>query len=144
MFVCRLVSGVRSSWEASATNRRCVSSDSSSEASIVLKEAPRRASSSRPPSGTRSLGSPVSAIRSAAAVRRRTGASVAPETRAPAAAAISNPAERDEEQDEPQAVEVVVDVVDVAGDYDGATGDREHALAGTKHDLAAACWSEPP
>ena len=35
-----------------------------------------------PPSGTRSLGSPVSAIRSAAAVSRRTGASVAPETSA--------------------------------------------------------------
>ena len=42
MFVCRLVSGVRSSCEASATKRRCVSSDSSSAASIVLKEAPRR------------------------------------------------------------------------------------------------------
>ena len=40
MFVCRLVSGVRSSCEASATKRRCVSSDSSSAASIVLNEAP--------------------------------------------------------------------------------------------------------
>ena len=36
MFVCMLVSGVRSSCEASATNRRCVSSDSSSAPSIVL------------------------------------------------------------------------------------------------------------
>ncbi len=54
-----LVSGVRSSCDASATNRRCVSIDSSSAASIVLKEAPRRDSSSRPPSGTRSLGSRV-------------------------------------------------------------------------------------
>ena len=76
MFVWRLVSGVRSSCEASATKRRCVSSESSRDASIVLNDAPSRASSPFPPSGTRSLGSPVSAIRSAAAVSRRTGASV--------------------------------------------------------------------
>ena len=49
MFVCRLVSGVRSSCEASATNRRCVSIDSSSAASIVLNAVPSRASSSWPP-----------------------------------------------------------------------------------------------
>ena len=38
MFVCRLVSGVRSSCDASATKRRCVSSDSSSAPSIVLND----------------------------------------------------------------------------------------------------------
>ena len=67
MFVCMLVSGVRSSCDASATKRRCVSIASSSAASIVLNDVPSRASSPRPPSGTRSLGSPVFVIRSAAA-----------------------------------------------------------------------------
>ena len=109
MFVWRLVSGVRSSCDASATKRRCVSSDSSSEPSIVLNDAPSRASSPLPPSGTRSLGSPVSAIRSAVAVSRRTGASVALETSAPDGRRDADAAERDEKEDQPQPVEVVVD-----------------------------------
>ena len=45
----------------------------------------------RLPSGTRSLGSPVSAMRSAAPVSLRTGARVARETSAPAAAATAIP-----------------------------------------------------
>ena len=42
MFVCRLVNGVRSSCDASATKRRCVSIDSSSAPSIVLNAPPSR------------------------------------------------------------------------------------------------------
>ena len=86
-----LVNGVRSSCDASATNRRCVSIASSSAASIVLNDAPSRDSSSCPPSGTRSLGSRVFAIRSVAAVSRRTGASVVCETSAPPTAAAAIP-----------------------------------------------------
>ena len=48
MFVLRLVSGVRSSCEASATSCRCARLESSSAASIVLKLVASRPSSSSP------------------------------------------------------------------------------------------------
>ena len=46
MFVRSAVSGVRSSWLASITSRRCCARDEPSAASIVLKLAARRPSSS--------------------------------------------------------------------------------------------------
>ena len=91
MFVRRLVSGVRSSCEASATSWRCARLDSSSAASIVLKLAASRVSSSWPLVSIRSERSPVSVTRSVASVRRRTGASAAFETARPRAAAIRTP-----------------------------------------------------
>ena len=54
MFVRTLVSGVRSSWDASATSCRCARVDSSSAASIVLKLAASRLSSSSPLTSIRS------------------------------------------------------------------------------------------
>ena len=102
MFVCRLVSGVRSSCDASATKRRCVSIDSSSAASIVLNAVPSRPSSSGPPaSATRSLGSPVRAIRSAAPVRRLTGTRAARDDERTAGGAGGDSARDDEQQNEP-------------------------------------------
>ena len=116
MFVCRLVSGVRSSCDASATKRRCVSIDSSSAPSIVLNAVPRRASSSRPPASAHALARIACLARSARrrAVRRRTGASAVRETSAPRGRAGGDAAERDEKKDEPQAIELVVDVVEAA------------------------------
>ena len=72
MFVCMLVSGVRSSCDASATKRRCVSIDSSSAASIVLNELPSRESSSWPPSRRRARSGRPS--RRSAPPRRSAGA----------------------------------------------------------------------
>ena len=91
MFVRRLVSGVLSSCDASATSCRCARVDFSSAPSIALKLAARRPSSSRPPESMRCERSPVSVTFSAVAVRRRTGASAARETASPSAAAIAIP-----------------------------------------------------
>ena len=88
--VRREVSGVRSSWPASATSRRCRSRDAASEVSIWLKAAASRAISSSPStaSGARSS---VTAIRSTERVRRRTGRRPLAATAHPARAAASTP-----------------------------------------------------
>ena len=77
MFVRRLVSGVRSSCEASETSCRCARAESSSAPSIVLNVAARRESSSVPDASIRRERSRVSDTSSAVRVSRWTGASTA-------------------------------------------------------------------
>ena len=90
MLVRRLVSGVRSSWPASATRRRCWTCASSSAVSIALNAWASRAISSLP---STSIGSsrPVAATCSAAAVRRSTGRRPVRAIDAPAQAASAMP-----------------------------------------------------
>ena len=73
------------------TSCRCLRVDSSSAASIALKLAPSRLSSSVPVVSIRSDRSPVSVTFSVAPVKRRTGASAARETSRPSAAASAMP-----------------------------------------------------
>ena len=91
MFVRRLVSGVRSSCEASETSCRCERAESSSAPSIVLNVAASRESSSLPCASIRCERSPVSETSSAARVSRCTGASTARATRSPSPAASAMP-----------------------------------------------------
>ena len=85
------VSGVRSSWPASATSWRCRSREADSEVSIELKARASRAISSLP---STSIGSSFSvrAMSSAAWVSRRTGRRPLRATPQPASAAVTTPA----------------------------------------------------
>ena len=118
MFVRRLVSGVRSSCEASATSCRCAFSDRSSASSIVLKLSARRESSSRPFASIRLSRSCVSVTCSVARVSRRTGASAARATTSPSAPAMRDPAERDEQEQQAQVRERAVDLGERARDLE--------------------------
>lgn len=89
--VRRLVRGVRSSWLASATSRRCASRDVSSAESISLKLLASRASSSRPRTSIDAPRSWVRATCSAAPARRSTGRSAARAISSPISAASSTP-----------------------------------------------------
>ena len=126
-----LVSGVRSSCDASATKRRCVSIASSSAASIVLNDAPSRAISSWPPSARALSGArrrdPLRRVGQAAHRRERR----ARDERA-AGGGRDDAAERDEDQDQAQAVQVVVQVVYLRRDDDRA-GERRQQR---RNDLA--------
>ena len=88
MFVRRLVSGVRSSWEASCTSCRWRCWASSSEPSIALNVAASVPSSSLESTAIRWLRSRVARTRSAVSLRSRSGRSVARATRKPATPAI--------------------------------------------------------
>ena len=72
-----IVSGVRSSWPASSTKRRCDSNARSSRSSISLNVAACCATSSRPSTGMRRLRS-VSEIERAVRVSRVTGSTTRP------------------------------------------------------------------
>ena len=91
-FVRRLVSGVRSSCDASATSWRCERSDISSAASIPSKLRASRPSSSFARAPTRRVRSRVRVTSSTVSPRRATGASTARATSAPSAAATRTPA----------------------------------------------------
>ena len=98
MFVRRLVTGVRSSCEASATSWRwaCTESssaltDCSSASSIALKLLARRPISSSPAGLMRPLRSWVRATCSVARVRRLSGSTAAPATSRPSSAASAMP-----------------------------------------------------
>ena len=82
-----LVSGVRSSCEASATSRRCEARACSTAASMALKRSARRPSSSWLETSMRRERSCVVDTCSAASVSSRTGASTARDPRRPSAAA---------------------------------------------------------
>ena len=82
--------GVRSSWPASATSRRCCSWDAASAPSMSLKLAVSRASSSEPSTGI-GRSSPVAATRSVASVSCCTGRRPVRATATPASAAIATP-----------------------------------------------------
>ena len=98
MFVRRLVTGVRSSCEASATSWRCASTEASSAlterssaSSIALKLPARRPISSSPTGSMRRLRSRVAATCSVASVRCFSGCTAAPATRRPKSAASAMP-----------------------------------------------------
>ena len=91
MFVRRLVSGVRSSCDASETSRRWASTESSSAASIVLNATARRPSSSLRSVSTRRRRSCVAVMSSAASVSRRVGTSADCATPRPSRAARALP-----------------------------------------------------
>ncbi len=84
------VSGVRSSWPASATRRRCRSRDASRAISIWLNAALSRATSSSPSIGI-GRSSSVRAMSSTAVVRLRTGRNPLRATAQPAIPATSTP-----------------------------------------------------
>ena len=94
-----IVSGVRSSCEASSTNLRCSSRVRDravwapcNRSSMVLNASPSLPSSSARPDGTRSLKSPVSPMRTAVAPMSSTGRSAVRAVRHPSAAARAIPA----------------------------------------------------
>ena len=90
MLVRSEVSGVRSSWLASATSWRWRTRDASSAVSIMLNALAKRAISSSPSTGSR-VRSSVRAIRSTAVVSRRTGRRPLLATSQPAKPAASTP-----------------------------------------------------
>ncbi len=91
MLVRSVASGVRSSCEASATSRRWAASERSSAASISLKLAARRPSSSSPRTSIRWVRSWVRATSSAASETSPAGASAVRATTGPSAAASAMP-----------------------------------------------------
>ena len=91
MLVRSDVSGVRSSWPASATRRRCRSRDAASDMSIWLKADASRAISSSPSTGN-GVRSSVRAIRSTSEVSLRTGRRPLRATAHPAIPAAAMPA----------------------------------------------------
>jgi hypothetical protein len=87
----RLASGVRSSWLASLTSRRCAASDCCSALSILLNDAASRPSSSWRSTRTRRPGSPVAVTSSATPASRATGARPALATAQPSTVAAMIP-----------------------------------------------------
>ena len=87
----RLASGVRSSWLASLTSRRCAESDRWSAPSIALNVVASLPSSSLRPTSTRLPGSPVSETSSATLASLDTGASPARATPQPSRVAANTP-----------------------------------------------------
>src|SRR6266550_2181155 len=91
MLVRRLVRGVRSSWEASATSCACSNRDRSRAARRRLKSVGSRASSSRPVAWTRRERSAVSATSSMALDSRSMGARAVRATSQPMTTASTTP-----------------------------------------------------
>ena len=90
--VRKVVSGVRSSWLASATRRCCCSRDVASAATIVLRLWARLPTSPGPSVGNGVDRSSVAAMSSAASRSRRTGRTMRPARSHPRAAAPITPA----------------------------------------------------
>ena len=127
MFVRRLVTGVRSSCEASATSWRCACTDASSAfierssaSSIALKLLARRPSSSSPTDLMRPLRSCVSATCSVAWLRRLSGSTAAPATSSPEQRRQRDSAEVQQREDQAQAAEQAVDFGQRLGELHGA------------------------
>ena len=112
MFVRRLVSGVRSSCDASETSCRCARAESSSAPSIVLNVAASRESSSVPDASIRRERSRVSDTSSAVLVSRWTGASTAFATTQPERGRERDPDGGDQEQEHSDPVERGVDLLE--------------------------------
>ncbi|GAA3096020.1 hypothetical protein GCM10020254_46570 [Streptomyces goshikiensis] len=91
MLVRREVSGVRSSCPASAISCACLSWEEASAAVIALKDRERRAISSSPSTGIRTVRSSVRAMCSTASVSSSTGRSPVRATHRPAAPAPTTP-----------------------------------------------------
>ena len=123
--VIRLVSGVRSSCEASATSRRCAPTDSSSAAVIAANACPSRLISSWPGVSIGALRSPVALIRSTVSVSRPTGRNTRPAASRAITAATIAPAGTSATSSQPSAV-----WVDVASDAGWATRTSTPGLPG--------------
>ena len=117
MLVRRLVTGVRSSCDASATSRRCAATEPSSVSSMVLKRAAIRPTSSLPRASTRRARSSVAVMCSAASVRSVTGWMTGRENSRPSAAASAVPATQQREQQPAQARERRVDAGEAAPEH---------------------------
>ena len=102
-----LVSGVRSSCEASATRFRCAATDRSSDASISFTVAASRLSSSSPVTSILRERSAVRVISSAVTVSRRTGCSAERATRSPRSAA-PDPGDPDHDEDRAETAQGLV------------------------------------
>ena len=130
MLVRSVASGVRSSCEASATRRRWADSERSSAASISLKLAARRPSSSSPRTSIRWVRSWVRATSSAASETSPAGASAVRATTGPEGSGERDSPRAHGGEDDDQRVEGVVRLLERVGDLDSATGGQrlgEHA-----------------
>ena len=109
---CTLVSGVRSSCEASEISWRWASRERSSAASIVLKLADRRPSSSRPPGGD----AMTEVLRAGDTLGRAGEPAHGHERRArheqPQRGRQRDPAEHHDREHEPQVIERAVEVAE--------------------------------
>ena len=121
MLVRSEVSGVRSSWPASATSRRCRSREAASEASIWLNAVASRAISSSPSTRIGASRS-VRAMSSAAAVSRRTGRSPLRATPQPATPAAIIPAMPNSSVTSPSLVSTLLLGLQRLGDDEGQPG----------------------
>ena len=110
MLVRTLVRGVRSSCDASATSWRWARVDSSSAASIELKLAASRLSSSLPVTSMRSERSCVSLTRSTVVREALHGRERRACDEQAEQGGDDDPSERDENQEEPDAVERRLDL----------------------------------
>ena len=142
---------MRSSCDASETSCRCARAESSSAASIVLKLAARRLSSSRPCASMRRDRSRVSVTSSVVRVRRRTGASAAPATREPESRRDGDPAAGDEEQQQLDPAQRLVRLVERAREHQSpsprrrSTGRSRHREdANLRARDASLAKNEPP
>ena len=131
MLVRSEVSGVRSSWPASATSRRCRSRDAASEASIWLNADASRATSSSPSTWIGASRS-VRAMSSAAAVSRRTGRSPLRATPQPATPAVMMPAMPNSRVTSPSLVEHVLLRLQRLGDDQRVAGALSMGTATTR------------
>ncbi len=119
MLVRALVSGVRSSCEASATRRRWERAESSSASSIVLNAEASRESSSLPVASIRRDRSRVVLTSSATPVSRRTGAIDRPRHEQAEQGGEADTRRRDHEQPAADASQCTVDLVQRPRDLQG-------------------------
>ena len=120
MFVRRLVIGVRSSCEASATSWRWAATERSSVSSIALKCSASSPTSSWVSTSIRRPRSSVAAMWRAASVTCAIGATTLRETSRPSATASATPPRTDEREDQPQAREHGVGGLERAAELRGA------------------------
>ena len=119
-FVRSEVTGVRSSCEASATSWRCWACEVCRRASIPLKRAAMRPTSSWPSASMRRPRSPVASMCSAASVSSVTGATTRREKSRLTPAASAVPTATSATSTTPQALEHAVGVLERARHLDGA------------------------
>ena len=125
MFVRRLVSGVRSSCDASATSWRCARVDSSSAAEhrVEARREPAQLVAVRSTS-IRSERSPVTLTRSAVSVSRVTGRERGARDEQPEHGRDGDPARRDEQEDHAEPLERLVDLGQRSRDLHGRPRSR--------------------
>ena len=127
MFMRRLVTGVRSSCEASATSWRCACTEASSALIESSQRVEHRVEAARQAPDlvlAARLDASVKVLRratcSAVCVRRLTAATAAPATSRPSSAASAMPPSAEQREDQAQVVEQVVDFGQRLGELDRA------------------------